>query len=126
MDLRLGSDFGGVLDLETSFSQVNGRRALAEAIARRLTTPRGGLWYDPNYGYDLRQHLNSPAPRGGVIESQVTAEVLKDDRVFDVAVSVVFASEKLTVVLQITDALGPFPLIVEVTQLSVDLLTENT
>lgn len=122
----LGSDFSGLLDVQSSLGVVSGPRAMLEAIGRRLTTLRGGLWYDPDYGYDLRQHLNAPAPRPGVIESQVVAEVLKDERVQDVDASVVATRDAITVTLRIMSDIGPFSLIVAVTQLTVTLLTDNT
>jgi phage baseplate assembly protein W len=54
----LGTDLGCVSDLTSTMSLVSGRRALGEACARRLQTPRGRLIKHPNYGYDLTGELN--------------------------------------------------------------------
>src|SRR5690606_6969920 len=54
--LALTTDEG--LDLDPSFGLVSGRRALAQAILARLDTPQGALWYDPDYGRDLKRWLN--------------------------------------------------------------------
>jgi phage baseplate assembly protein W len=53
----LGIDISATAELNAAFSLVSGRRALAEACIRRLTTPRGGLFYAPNYGTDVREML---------------------------------------------------------------------
>jgi hypothetical protein len=126
MAIDYGSDFGGVMDLSPSLGLVSGRLALAQAIARRLTTPRGSLFYDPDYGYDLRQHLNAPAPRLGVVEAQTSTEVLKDERVLDVEVDVTFTEGLLSVTLRLFDAGGPFSLVLNVSQVTVELLAEHT
>lgn len=121
----LGSDFSGVLDLGPSLGSVSGRRALAEAIARRWTTPHGSLFYDFDYGHDVRQYVNAPPPASGVIESQLSAEAFKDERVRDCDVSVERVGEALTIRGIITDDSGPSGLTLNVSQLTVELLTEN-
>ena len=41
-------------DIDAGGAYVSGVAALTQALLRRLTTPRGGLFYDPNYGTDIR------------------------------------------------------------------------
>ncbi len=50
-------------DLDSSFTLITGRRVIAEAILRRLLTPRGGLAYDPDFGLDVRGWLNEDCTR---------------------------------------------------------------
>lgn len=122
MTTEHGYDLGGILDLSPDLRVVNGREALAHAIARRLTTPRGSLFYDGNYGHDVRQYVNAPVQRPGVIESQVSGECLKDERVLESEVTVLNVGEELRISVKITDARGPFTLTLVVTQLTVELL----
>lgn len=128
----LGSDFRGILDVFQNLARASGRTALGEALCRRLSTPRGGLFYDFDYGFDLRQFVSAAQPPAGFIESQAAAECLKDERVLDAEPRDVeyvddgAGGKKLTLTLLITDAEGPFKLTVTVDALSVQLLQENT
>jgi phage baseplate assembly protein W len=122
MSTEHGYDLSGILDLSPDLRTVHGREALIEALARRLTTPRGGLWYDPSYGHDVRQYVNAPSPQPGLVESQVSAECLKDERVLDAEVTVLSVGEELRISVEITDARGPFTLTLVVTQVTVELL----
>lgn len=122
MTTEHGYDLSGILDLSPDLRTVNGREALIEALARRLTTPRGGLWYDPSYGHDVRQYVNAPDPQPGLIESQVSAECLKDERVLDAEVTVLSLGEDLRISVEITDGRGPFTLTLKVTQVTVEVL----
>lgn len=124
MATEFGLDIGGILDITATFKVVRGREALAHAIGRRLTTPRGGLFYDLNYGHDVRQYLNAPLPQAGVIESQVAAECLKDERVRDVTVDVQRVGESISIYLALVDERGPFRLTVSVTKVTAELLLE--
>lgn len=118
--MALGTDFAGVEDIGPTLAQVSGRAALAQALLRRLMTPNGSLFYakfDPKaaeYGYDLRQHLNDMDPPVGAITFRVETECLKDQRVEDARAVVRLEGEDLFVDLTITDALGPFELVVGV------------
>ena len=58
-DLGLGTDWAIDSDLEERIRLVSGRENLGLAITRRLSTPRGGLFYDPGYGLDLRLWLSA-------------------------------------------------------------------
>lgn len=72
---------------------ARGSRALAQALFRRLTTPRGSLRGSPEaeaYGLDISQfigHASSPIVLAS-IPSQVRAELAKDDRVLATDVTV--------------------------------------
>jgi hypothetical protein len=117
-----GYDIGGILDVTADLRVVHGREALGHALARRLTTRRGGLWYDPNYGHDVRQYVNAPTQQPGKIESEVSGECLKDERVLEADVTVLSVGEELRLGIVITDGQGPFPLTLVVTSVTVELL----
>ena len=122
-----GTDFYCTDDLEPNLRVVSGRECLRQALLRRLITPRGSLFFDPNYGTDLRAFLASSA-RASEIAQAVEAECLKDERVEDVSSLVTppaTNSDPIVVRLSIVDADGPFPLTVAVSSLTVKLLEES-
>lgn len=118
----LGLDLSCVTDLEEDMAEVSGRTCLAQAIARRLTTPRGGLIDDPGYGYDLRDLLNADVgPRElAAAASAAENECLKDERVLSATVSIVYAQQTVDVALE--DADGPFKLVLAVDTVTVAIL----
>jgi hypothetical protein len=122
----LGVDVDVVTDASPDFRLARGRRNLANALARRLSTPRGGLWYAPDYGLDLREYLHAGVTTRelGGLPAAVTLEVLKDPRVQAAAVDVKYSPghQSLVVNLTITTAAGPFKLILSVDQVTVALL----
>jgi len=126
VDTEFGVDLAGILDVGSTLVLTRGRRALAEAILRRLTTPHGSLFYDFDYGLDLRAFIGALAPPTGSLEMKVRTEVEKDERVESVEVEATFISETLTVRLTVTDRNGPFNLTIAVSSLTVELLVENT
>lgn len=68
---------------------VSGPKNVANAIGRRLITPRGGLFYDPDYGFDVREYLGVALTRGKLAEliAGVEAEAMQDARVQAVVAS---------------------------------------
>jgi hypothetical protein len=93
----LGSDFSGILDIDPALTVVSGTRCLAEALARRLTTPKGRLLGDPDYGHDLRQYLNAAIVDTAQIANAIEIECLKDERVQGVTASVTFDAATQTI-----------------------------
>jgi len=96
----LGTDIGtpGAADLDPYFGLVREGRCLVEAIARRLVTPRGSLFYAPSYGYDLRQGVNSDLDPADLreIEHAAAEECRADERVDDVQLTAAFSDDRLT------------------------------
>lgn len=129
MGSSLGTDISVFPDLGKRFKLVGERANLAEAALKRLTTPRGKLHYAPDYGYDLRAFVNASNTTDEIasVRANVTAELLKDDRILSAVASVTYdaASEKLTVALTLTDADGPFKLVLTATSNLVALLHED-
>ncbi len=114
-----------VSDMSPEGRIVTGHRVLAEALARRLMTPRGRLIGYPNYGYDLTEWVNADVSARDIasIRANVQAECLKDERVESVNVSVVLAKDgTLTVTLNIEGSLGPFTMVLGVSEVTVTLL----
>ena len=118
----LGSDFSCVTDINASLSTTSGRNGLAEALCRRLGTPREGLWYDRTYGYDLRDlvgtTLNLPQAT-----ARTRDQCLLDERVIDAEVTFEQTGTTLTVTLRVTDADGTFTFTLDVSELTVELLS---
>lgn len=119
-DILLGDD------LSDGFVLVSGRKLLVQDILHRLQTPRGGLIDDPSYGMDVRSWANetmTPA-RLFALGSAVANEAARDDRVFSASASASFdaATRKLTLLMSIEDAAGPFDFTVAVTALTAEFL----
>jgi phage baseplate assembly protein W len=127
MAIDLGTDVSCFPDLDPLGTLVSGKTALAQAIARRLTTPRGGLFYDTNYGTDLRLYLNEgmTSEAQSRIKAAIESECRKDERVASATADVTFnaAAQSLAVSISLSIASGPFTLTLAVTQLTVALLT---
>lgn len=85
-----GTDVSCTTGLDPYFSLVSGPEAVAQALARRLQTPLGGLLTDPTYGFDLRGLLNSGLTGADILAAQtgIEEQCLYDERVDSVEVSV--------------------------------------
>lgn len=115
---------------------ARGRQLVAQALIRRIETPRGvlrGGEEESTYGFDVAALVGAVDPQvaARAAPSQVRAEWLKDDRVLDVSIEGVAAQNPdltwtvyLNCVVQLTDESEPFPLSLAVTDVSVTLLGE--
>jgi hypothetical protein len=128
-DAELGVDLDVMTDLPPSFTLARGFKNLANAIVRRLSTPKGALAKfgdDPDYGLGLMGWLNASRTTaevqalGGEIEEQVTA----DERIQSAEVTVEFSHETstLSVDLALTTAAGPFRLVLAASQRTVEVI----
>ena len=128
------TDFGRDLsctDALRTVRYVTGARLVAEACYRRLTTPRGMLRGDEDeatYGLDLVDLIGSVASttEAATLAGQIEAELLKDDRVTSVGVTVTPTVDGPATTYAIaikgeTDA-GPFDMTLAVDDVSVELL----
>ena len=108
--LGFGTDLSCVTDLTDNLAEVDpaSNQAIAEALIRRLITPRGSLPDDPDYGFDLRGMLNRGVTLAQLqaVSGQARSEVRKDDRVLDANVSAVFSNQgsTLSVTIEVTPA----------------------
>lgn len=122
----LGIDVQVTTDLAPVWGIASGKLNLACAIVRRLTTPRGGLFYDPDYGLDVRSYLNAGFTQAGVeaLRASIVAEVEKDPRVDSCGAEMVFnfATGRMSITLTVLTADGPFDLVLAATNVTVELL----
>ena len=124
-----GTDVACVADFSGEFREVSGQRLIAEALARRLITPRGMDLDDPDYGTDLRAHvgLEYTARNAARLVSDAQAECAKDERVEAAVVSVeswTMATRSLALQIDVTTIVGEsFRLTVAVSSVNVELLT---
>lgn len=121
---ELGTDISALPGLD--FTLKSGTANLGEAIARRLQTPHGGLFYDLDYGLDLRAWLNDSLDQRRLfaLRGEIRAEVEKDPRVITAEVTATYSSatERLAVSILIETTTGTVPLVIEVSALTVELL----
>ena len=120
--LATGPDFGSDVstypDLDATFSRLEGVNCLAQHVARSLEDSRRGL--------DLRQWLNDDLDdaRRYQLQAAVEEQLLADERVASADVSVASSLHDLTLTIHLVAAeVGPFRLVLQVTDLSVALLS---
>jgi phage baseplate assembly protein W len=125
--MGLGTDISALPDLDPTFAVRTDRSVLVEALARRLQTPRGTLFYDEEYGYDVRELLNAALDEDAALRAQadIAAECEKDERVLSATPAFTFGPKTgdLLVSVSAVDAEGPFELVLRVSAVSVDILT---
>jgi phage baseplate assembly protein W len=110
-----------------SLAIATGIRNLGNALARRLTTPRGALVSDAGYGTDIRRYLNGglTAAQLARVKSEVAAEVSKDDRVQSPDVTVTANAQQASLTIKIVSELAPgapFAFVFRATSLTVAFL----
>ena len=82
-----GSDFAGVDDIDPALRVVSGRLALAQAFARRLTTPVGSLPDWPEYGFDLQSAIGT-ALTDTQLKQKIRAQAELEEELEDIAISI--------------------------------------
>jgi len=126
-DISTPAGTDGLPGLDPAFRVVSGRTALAQALLRRLTTPRGSLVGDAGYGHDVRAWANDTLDAGALrrIEARVADELRADERVDDVAVVATFAAEVLRIVARVrpVDGSAPLRLTLAVSTVTAELLS---
>lgn len=106
-DLSARPDTAGVL--------IDGPPNLIEALARRLQTPKGGLFYDPSYGSGLHDWLGEGISDDGA-GAAVTVEIdlEEDPRVRSALVTVERVTlRSLSLRASVETASGPFDLLID-------------
>ena len=102
----LGTDFACIEDLDADLSLVSDEEGHAQAIARRLITDRGGLFYERSYGRNLKRYLNATVSDVGTLQAQIEREALEDERTLTAKATVTLASRTLTTLLRIRSVTG--------------------
>jgi len=87
-----GSDISCDSDIDPNVAEVDpfSTLAIAQAIVRRLDTPRGSLPDDKDYGIDLRAYANRGVDTNAIesLAGQIRSELENDDRLGSVSVTV--------------------------------------
>lgn len=126
MAVDYGTDLSCTNDIASDGRMVTGFTVVAEALIRRLSTPRGRLIADPNYGLDLRQYINadmSPRDIAG-LRAAVSAECAKDERVNAVrTLAVLDTVGVLTLTIEIDLGTESFTLVVAASDVTVELVS---
>ncbi len=125
----LGTDIALISDLAPVWGLATSEANYLNALLRRLTTPRGGLFYDPDYGFDVPSYLNAAIAQTDFarIRAGIAAELRKDPRTLTVSVDAVFtfATKTMQITVQLTTDVGPFDLVLAASGVTVDLLSVN-
>jgi phage baseplate assembly protein W len=121
-DADLGTDVTLVSDLAPVWGVSDGFTNLAAAIARRLDTERGSLFYAPDYGMDLKAYLNQDMSEADMsaLQGAIASEIEKDPRVNSCTAVVTRGSLDVAMGIETDD--GPFDLVVRPTDLTIELL----
>lgn len=125
------TDFGRDLSCTDSITTgrfVTGARLVAESDYRRLTTPRGSLRDDLDFGEPLNQLIGTASTSSQVaaLPGRIQAELMKDERhaSVDVVVTATTSGPVAMYVVDITGntADGPFTLTIAASAVTVTLL----
>lgn len=104
-----GSDLSCMDDLTEDCAELDGfdAKIVAQSVYRRITTPRGSLLDDPDYGVDVMQFLSSGMTTKELraIEGQLHGEIAKDDRVDAVVCSAIFTQSTRSLEIRIDASL---------------------
>lgn len=129
--VNFGYDTSCVTGLRTG-RFVSGPRLVAEAAYRRLSTPRGSLKggeAEQDYGFDLTDLIGKMATpsQEAAVPGQIEQELLQDERIDSVDVPPIVSvktgpSVAWTITINGQTALGPFQLVLGVTEVSVSIL----
>lgn len=120
----LGSDFSGTLDLDPALRQVSGQRALAEAVVRRITTPRGSFPDFPDYGFDVESLIGSTMT-DSAIRQRITEQAQLEEEVKSCRVTIARNFGAVEISIALKNAEGPFSLTVNVSELGVTAIIPN-
>lgn len=125
--MSYGQDVSTFPDFDDTGRTISEKRAVAECLLRRYTTPNGWLDYDPSFGLDLRDLLNEDLDANDMRRIQVLAklEALKDERIDDVEVTVSLESSvlKIRIVGTLADDAGGFEFVLAIDKVSASVLS---
>lgn len=110
------------MDITPTLREVEGPRCVIENIASRLISPRGCLWYDPAYGFDVRQFLSGHVQDTGRIAAGVEEQAEQDERVNSASARVTFVDRSLKIELSLLLSEGTFDYTLTVDKVSGQLL----
>lgn len=97
----LGIDIAGVEDVDLFLSFADPKLAAAQAVMRSLTHAPGRLWWAPESGHDVKQHLNAFAEPER-ISLEVQAQCERDERVASAQVEASLFGDELRLTIFLT------------------------
>jgi hypothetical protein len=124
----LGVDISSYPGLDPMGTLVSGLTALAQRIARRLTTPRGAWFWAPNECTDVRGFLNDSIGNDNAlaqIAAAIEREALREEAVAIATANVSFSQQTQTLTVHLTGTTrtaGPFNFVMAVTSVTLALL----
>lgn len=127
MPVNLGKTLAyptSVGDIHRDLRPVTGIDALVQSLFRRFETREGTIPWARGDGYRLLDLILDNEPDPHAIRARCEAECRKDDRVETVQATVVWnrRTRELLVHIEGTSGLGPFKFVVQVQDVSVQLL----
>lgn len=132
----MGDLYGTTIDASDPFFGLltDDQKILEQASVLRLSTQRSTYWTDPEYGDELTEMLLEGLTQASLarIAGRIVAELEKDERVGSVeaiaTIAVVGAVVGVSVAITVTPSaqLPPFSFTLEITDVSVDVLTEGS
>lgn len=128
-----GYDLWCTDDLTIGMKEIDGNdniTIVSQSIYRRLTTPRGQLIDDEDYGYDIRGllHRGMTANQMLAIPGTIKQEILKEERIDEVNVKIVSANVttgKLTLEVEGIAQEEPFTLTISVDQAALVIISND-
>jgi hypothetical protein len=119
-----GRDLSCTDDLTEDMREIEGPLLVVEALYRRFNSPRGCLWEDPDYGFDVRELLSKSMTQAQIdaIPGQIVAEAKKEPSVETFDAKVV-KRDIVTLVLSCTGTTGegPFSFVLTAAAAAVEL-----
>lgn len=120
-----GYDVSTFPSLDVSFTPRNDVSIVADAFARRLLTPRGMIWSDENYGFDVRDFLNDEVTQEMLqtIRAGVQAQAEQEERILAASVKVAYSYRLATLRLgvELSTDVGDFSLVMDVSKVRTDI-----
>lgn len=121
-------DFGLDFVVGVTPGRISGIDNLVKKIIRRLRASTGCLDWDPSYGLDVRQYLNSQITTAKLqeIKQSVKAQCELDERVLQANVNVTNSQNlELFIEIKIITQQGPtFSFVLKASQLTLELLNQ--
>lgn len=123
-----GVDVICLFDLDPYFNLTGGVNTLVQDLYHRIITTTGTLFYDGNWGFNVRQLLSQAVTQGTVntIQSIIQSQMLADERVAAALVSATYtiATQSLVATITITpqNGLQAFQFVVGISQVTTALL----
>ncbi len=94
--MALGIDIAGVEDVDSFLTLATGPQSAGEAVMVSLLHSPGALWWEPERGHDIRQHLNAFSETER-IQNAVISQAELDERVESADAVVVLEDGVLTI-----------------------------